>query len=97
MLGFHSGAMNGGLLHSIECWSPEDMDAVKDGYRYFGLGAISELISAAQASLQQGTNEEILAEMLDLKYAAKIPDDETLIRAFEAHYKSSPESYSPVA
>ena len=97
MLRFHSGAMNGGVLHSIECFSPESLDDIKDSYSYFGIDEISELISAAQASLQQGTDEEILAETLDLKYAEKIPDDETLIRAFETHYKSSSESYSPVA
>ena len=96
MLSFHSGAMNGGVLHSIECFSPESLDDIKGGYRYFGIDEISELINAAQASLRQGAYEEILAETLDRKYAAKIPDDETLIRAFKAHYKSSPESYSPV-
>jgi len=97
MLGFHSVAMNGGVLHAIECFSLEELDAIKDGYRYFGIDEISELISAAQAALQQGADEEILAETLDRTYAAKVPDDGTLVGAFEAHYKSSPERYSPVA
>jgi hypothetical protein len=97
MLGFHSGAMNGGVLHSIEGFSLEELDVIKDGYRYFGIDEISELISAAQAALQQGAAKEILAETLDRTYAVKIPDDATLIQAFEAHYDSSPESYAPVA
>lgn len=97
MLGFHSVTMNGGMLHSIECWSPEDLEAVKDGYRYFGIGAIAELISVAQAALRQGTDQEGFAEMLDREYATKIPDDATLVQAFEAHYKLSRESYTPLA
>jgi hypothetical protein len=97
MLGFHSGAMNGGVLHSIECFSPEELDAIKDGYKYFGIEEISELISAAQAALQDDADKEILAGTLDRTYAAKIPDDATLIQTFEAHYESSPESYRPVA
>lgn len=37
----------------------------------------------------------MMAETLDRRYAAKIPDDALLFQAFEAHYKSSPESYAP--
>lgn len=39
----------------------------------------------------------MMAETLDRTYVAKIPDDAPQFRAFEAHYKSSPESYAPVA
>lgn len=30
MPGFHSGAMNGGVLHSIECFSPEELEQGAD-------------------------------------------------------------------
>jgi hypothetical protein len=97
MIVFHSGTMNGGVLHSVGCWSLSELEAIKDGYRYFGFGEISELISAAQAALQQGADEELLEEALDREYAVKIPDDAVLSQAFEAHYKSNPESYLPLA
>lgn len=97
MIRFHSISMNGGVLHAIEYWSPEELEASKNGYRYFGLDGISELIVSAQAVLQQGIDKEVLEETLDFEYAVRIPDDATLFQAFEAHYKANPQSYSPLA
>ena len=97
MIHFHSAAMNGGVLHSIECWSSDELEAIKNGYRHFGIDEISALIATAQAALQQGVDKEVLEETLGREYAATIPDDATLVLAFEAHYKSHPESYAPLA
>lgn len=96
MIHFHSVAMNGGVLHSIGCWSSDELEAIKNGYRYFGIDEISELIAAAQAALQKGVDEEVLEETLDRDYAARVPEDATLVHVFEAHYKSNPESYAPL-
>jgi len=97
MIHFHSVAMNGGVLHAIGCWSSDGLEAIKNGYRYFGIDEISELIATAQAALQNGVHEEVLEETLDREHAARVPDDATLAQAFEAHYKSNPESYAPFA
>lgn len=97
LLRFHGVAMNGGVLHSVEFWSPEELATAQDGYRYFGFKVIAELISAAQEALCQGQDSEPLEEILEHEYTAEIPDDETLAKVFEAHYKRSPESYAPLA
>jgi hypothetical protein len=86
-----------GVLHAIGCWSSDELEAIKNGYRYFGIDEVSELIATAQAALQNGVHEEVLEETLDREYAARVPDDATLAQAFEAHYKSNPESYAPLA
>lgn len=97
MISFHSVAMNGGVLHAIECFNAEELEKVKAGYIYFGLRSIAELISAAQVSLQDGAELAALAEVLDHKYSVEIPDDGMLVRAFEAHYKRNRDSYAPLA
>lgn len=96
MIVFHSVAVNGGVLHAIEHFTPEKLEKVKDGYRYFGIVSIPDLISFAQASIQEGEDLEALEEVLDDRYSAKIPDDATLSQAFEVHYQRCPESYAPL-
>jgi hypothetical protein len=97
MISFHSVGMNGGVLHAIESFTSDDLEKVKDGYQYFGIVSIAELINAVQASIQEGEDIEALEDVLDHKYSVEIPDDATLCRAFEAHYKRSPESYAPLS
>ena len=86
-----------GGLHATGCCSSDELEAIKNGYIYFGLDEISELIATAQAALHNGVHEEVLEETLDREYAARVPDDAPLAQAFEAHYKSNPESYAPFA
>jgi hypothetical protein len=96
MIVFHSVAMNGSVLHAIEHFTSEKLEKVKDGYRYFGIGSVPDLISFAQASIHEGEDLEALEEELDDRYSAEIPDDTTLVQAFEVHYQRSPERYALV-
>ncbi len=96
MISFHSVAMNGGVLHAIDCFSSEELEKIKHSYAYFGIFAVVELINAAQALVRAGDDHEELGDELDQKYSVEIPDDAMLSRAFEAHYKRSPASYAPL-
>lgn len=89
--------MNGGVLHSLKCCSPEELEAVQQAYGYFGLGAIAALLGAAQKSPGESESDDSLEEELDEAYSSVVPDDETLVDAFEKHYRSHPDEFAPVA
>ncbi|MES2325103.1 MAG: hypothetical protein V4633_22845 [Pseudomonadota bacterium] len=97
MISFHGVAMNGGVLHATECFTSEELEKAKASYQYFDIVRIPELICAAQALLQGGEDLDAHEEAFDQKYSEEIPDDVTLSKAFEAHYKRSPDSYAPIA
>jgi hypothetical protein len=48
MLAVHSLAMNGGILHAIECLSPSELSDAESGYRFFALDSAADLLSRAR-------------------------------------------------
>ncbi len=89
--------MNGGVTHAVECLTQEELDASIRGYRFYGLGAISQLVTAATATPSDDDEADELERRLDAKYAAQISDgDATLTRVFEEHFAAHPELYSPL-
>ena len=43
----HGLAMNGGVLHAIECMTVEVLSEVEAGYRYFAFDDVASLLSRA--------------------------------------------------
>lgn len=86
--------MNGGVLHALETLSLDELAAAQNGYRYFGFGDIADLIAAGQAAIHRGQDRDLLETKLDQQYSMYIPEDETVVKAFEEHYKLSPDAYS---
>ena len=53
LLLFHGPAMNGGVLHAVECLSKEQLTEAKDGYTFYGFEVIADLISHAQDAIEK--------------------------------------------
>lgn len=96
LLLFHGPAMNGGVLHAIECLSPEQLVSAQEGYKYFGYGGVADLIGAGEEATRQGNAVEPLQAAFDRRYSALVPNDEVLVKSFEQHYKQYPLEYSPL-
>jgi hypothetical protein len=97
MLRFHGLAMNGGVLHAIECLSPDELAAAVGGYKYYGLVGILPLVAAAQDVPADDDEADELEGRLDAEYAATVADDDAaLVRRFEEHYAAHPDQYAPI-
>jgi hypothetical protein len=96
LLRAHGYIMNGGVHHAVECLSPEERAAAIEGYSYFGLSAAAEaLTSAAHGSLSPWTDES--EEAANHAYWRQVPDDESLVRAFEAVLRERPDEFASIA
>jgi len=102
LLSVHSLAMNGGLLHSVENHSQDQIERAIAGYRYFGLddaAAVVESVARRAASIDLDTDgdaTERLEADADESYEAAVPDDSTLAASFEQLYERRPEAFSPL-
>jgi hypothetical protein len=92
----HGYIMNGGVLHAIEGLSREELAAAVEGYSYFGLSAVADVLtSAAQSPPSQWTDDS--AEAADHAYWEQVPDDGSLIRAFVAVLRERPSEFAEIA
>ncbi len=91
----HGLAMNGGVLHAVECLDEARFDRAVLGYRYFGLPAIADLLIRARSLLSSEDLADDVESELDLAYGAVVPDDSLLTALFEAHYAGHPDAYAP--
>jgi hypothetical protein len=96
LLLFHGLAMNGGVLHAVECLSPEQLIAAKEGYKYFWFESVSELISSAQEVIEKKLDLDSHEATMNQKYRHMIPNDDVLIDSFERHQQQHPLEYSPI-
>ena len=96
LLLFHSPAMNGGVLHAVECLSPDQLVAALDGYRHFGFESVAVLIGEAEKAIQLEQDLDTLEAVFDKQYWAQIPDDGVLVKGFERHLRENPQEYSPL-
>jgi hypothetical protein len=101
MIEVHSLAMNGGLLDAVEGLALDEVAAGVAGYRYFGLDGAAEVIEwvanrMADVDPDDFDAVEQLESEADRRYAAQVPDDSTLTRAFEAIYREHPGAFAPV-
>jgi hypothetical protein len=101
LLLFHSLAMNGGVLHAHEGLSADQLARAVAGYRFFGLTETADLVEqVARRAADLDPDDFDAAEALELegdeRYNALVPRDETVVAAFEAHFRDHPEDYAPV-
>jgi len=100
LLSLHSVAMNGGVLHSVEHHSAEELTAGVAGYRYFGLpqaGEVFEWVADCLRNLESAPHEADDLEIeADNRYAAAVPDDSTLAERFEQAFRDHPDAFAPV-
>ena len=92
----HGYAMNGGVLHAVECLDAEQLDAACRGYVHFGFAAIPDLLRSAALIVDADPLAEIEESRLDADYATVIPDDQILVNAFTTDFEMHPDAYAPL-
>jgi len=96
LLKAHGLAMNGGVLHAVECLSAPELADAESGYHYFGFGAVADLLARARKILEADQDLESCESQLDNDYAALIPDDSSLVERFEQFHKTRPSEFACV-
>ena len=96
LLLFHSVAMNGGIFHAIECVNASELPAIQAGYRFFNLDAVALLLNEAENVLKNGNNISSNENHFDIAYTKLIPDDDFLLKRFEAIFNLRLSDFSPV-
>ena len=95
LLNAHGLAMNGGLLHAVECLAQSELSDAANGYRFFGLDLVAKLLVHAREVLEADDDLELQEAALDKEYARLVPDDSFLVARFEQHLDSHPEDFAP--
>ncbi|MDH5821965.1 hypothetical protein QFW77_03015, partial [Luteimonas sp. RD2P54] len=85
----HGLAMNGGVVHALECLSQPEVDSAVAGFNYFGLA------EAARVFQQPPDDTDETEERLNQLYWVAVPSDETLAHAFRVKLLASPEAFAP--
>ena len=96
LLLFHGLAMNGGVLHAVECLSVKQLREAMNGYKYFGFKPVADLICSAQNAIEKGLDLDVLESTMNDQYWSQVPNDEILVNSFENHQKQNPSEYSPI-
>src|SRR5437879_3934284 len=82
----HSLAMNGGVLHAVECVAPHELDDAKSGYRFFGFDDVVIVLTDAKALAESRGEFDSLEAQLERRYSALVPNDDVLFDRFAAHF-----------
>ena len=90
MLYAHGLIMNGGVLHAIDCLSAGELRDAEAGYSYFGLEAVTSVLSRARAHFEGGSDLRTHESQLDAQYIALIPSDSLLVERFVQRLKLKP-------
>src|SRR5580692_9541571 len=72
LLRAHGLAMNGGVLHALECLTAEELTNAEAAYRFYGLAAVASLLSRARKLCETGDDLERHEQQLDRQYAVSI-------------------------
>jgi hypothetical protein len=92
----HGLAMNGGVLHAVECMTAEELSDAEAGYRYYGLNDVATLLSHAREIFEAADNLGSHEQELNSLYARMIPSDSSLVERFEKRLKSSRSEFAPL-
>lgn len=96
LLRAHGLAMNGGVLHAVECLTASELIEAEAGYRFYGLDGVASLLSHARTIFVRGEDLESHEQQLDRQYAAIIPSDSLLAERFQNRLKSNPSEFAPL-
>jgi hypothetical protein len=96
LLRIHGLAMNGGVLHAVECLAAEELTDAEAGYRFYGLAEVASLLSRARKLFETGDNLEFHEQQLGRQYADLIPSDSSLVECFEKRLQANPSDFAPL-
>jgi len=92
----HGLAMNGGVLHAIECCTDAELDAALAGYRFFGFDSVTSIFSDARSAIDSESDLKAAEPMFDARYTEMIPSDLPLRDAFEHNFAKNSANFSPL-
>jgi hypothetical protein len=96
LLRAHGLAMNGGVLHAVECLTATELSDAEAGYRFYGLDRVASLLSRARTVFETGDDLGSHEQQLDRQYAAMIPSDSSLVERLGKRLESHPSDYAPL-
>ena len=96
LLRAHGLAMNGGVLHAVECLTADELNDAEAGYRFYGFAEVASLMARARKLFETGDDLERHEQQLDQKYSALIPSDSSLVECFEKRLQTSPSDFAPL-
>lgn len=95
----HGLAMNGGVLHALECLDEKERDAAVAGYAFYAFPAVSLLLLDLLARRSDDADADA-ADALELvaarEYAREIPSDQVIADAFGRLLAERPELFAPL-
>jgi hypothetical protein len=89
----HGYAMNGGVFHAVEGLDEMELRKAADGYRFFGLEAVSALFD--RAAQTPNADRGGLEREFDLEYG-RLANDSLLTERFCKRFKAHPELFAPL-
>jgi hypothetical protein len=97
MLRAHGLVMNGGVWHAVELLPRDELDSAVMGYAFYGMSKVGALLERTRQLTEREQDEPLDtdgAATLDGEYWSLVPGDETLVDAFERHYRARPDLYA---
>jgi hypothetical protein len=86
----HGMVMNGGVGHSLEVLSAEEMREAIAGFRFFSMPEVADFL---QGCLEQDPAD--IPDDADDQYAELVPDDDAIDVRFRAVFSSARHVFSP--
>lgn len=96
LLRAHGLAMNGGVLHAVECLTEDELSAAEAGYRYFDYDEIASLLRGAKVSTLTESDIGGLEHRFDSEYLKLIPCDDSIEARFQSDLMANPSAYAPL-
>jgi hypothetical protein len=93
---FHGPAMNGGVLHALQCLTPNQVNGAIAGFRFFGLVATAKLLERSQTVAREEEAQVGSETAIDQDYCSEVPDDTSLVERFEACFRERPTDFAPL-
>ncbi|MEE2730693.1 MAG: hypothetical protein VYA55_07700 [Pseudomonadota bacterium] len=96
MIYFHGLAMNGGVLHALECCNDSEISSAINGFGFYGFMSIKIMI---EDNIHLIGSDDCLEEednRLNNEYEAAIERDQVLVDRFEKHFKDNPDQYASI-
>jgi hypothetical protein len=97
LLRLHNAAMSGGLLDALtSSLTPEELARALDGFQYFGLSQVAEIVGAVASQAAEASEDELdeLEGEADRRYSAAVPSDSVLTDAFEVVFDAAPARFA---
>ena len=96
LLRAHGLAMNGGVLHAVECLTGGELSDAEAGFRFYGLDGVASLLARARGVFETADDLGSHEQQLDGEYAQMIPSDGSLVERFEKRLRSNPSDFAPL-